>query len=556
MRRFLLLRFIVVGIFIMMLLLAGALWAGMRVLHAQESGSCPPFVETVLRSLDDSCGGLARDTACYGSSRVDSVFWEPRDDLVFHAPADRVPLVDLQRISTSPLDVRQELWGVAVMHLQANLPDTLPGQAVLFLLTGDATVTNAVTPEQAAAVQSVRPVAAETLTAANLRSRPTTAANVVTSVRAGTELSLVGRNDAGDWYEASTTVGGNAWIYAGLIRPEDSALAAALPVTYGPNAVPRYGPMQAFYLSTGFAGPTCNEAPNALMVQSTELAEVELNVNELEIHIGSTIALVTVDLPGGGQALVAILLDGHLRTTVNGVPISLTTPGQAIAVTLNEAGAVDGGSRLVDVPSSPALETLLQGVQAGSPLLGALPGFTSSITIPDNVEDIADVLSAYVPTLPPPPGGVSGAGTGNATPLPTTGGWGGCGSCSDCGDHDSSECVLSPEGACLWDPTSCGYHGPSSAASLSGPSSVNCPYLTTASATVTYSSTDGAAIEEYFVVSSSPSEVSVTGSTVVGDSINISLFCGGPSGASPTITVTVLDTAGRTLTHGFLAPVS
>ena len=237
------------------------------------------------------------------------------------------------------------------------------------------------------------------------------------------------------------------------------------------------------------------------------------------------------------------------------MPVNLTTPGQAIAVALNEAGAVDGVSRLVDVPSSPALEALMQGVQAGSPLLGALPGFTSGITIPDDVEDIADILNTYVPTLPPPPADVSGAGTGGATPLPTTDGWGGCGSCSDCGPHDSSECVLSPEGTCLWDPTSCGYQS-AAAATLNGPSSVSCPYLSTAFVTVTYSSTDGAAISSHAVVSSSPAEVSVTSSTVVGNSINIDLFCGGPSGASPTITVTVLDTAGRVLTHDFLAPVS
>lgn len=33
-------------------------------------------------------------------------------------------------------------------------------------------------------------------------------------------------------------------------------------------------------------------------------------------------------------------------------------------------------------------------------------------------------------------------------------GWGACGSCDTCG-HPANECVTSPEGACLWDPTTC-----------------------------------------------------------------------------------------------------
>jgi hypothetical protein len=37
---------------------------------------------------------------------------------------------------------------------------------------------------------------------------------------------------------------------------------------------------------------------------------------------------------------------------------------------------------------------------------------------------------------------------------PPPGQWGGCGSCTTC-EHPS-ECVLSPEGMCLWDPSTCG----------------------------------------------------------------------------------------------------
>jgi Tol biopolymer transport system component len=39
------------------------------------------------------------------------------------------------------------------------------------------------------------------------------------------------------------------------------------------------------------------------------------------------------------------------------------------------------------------------------------------------------------------------------------GGWGQCGSCTTCG-YAASECVLSPEGQCLWDPSTCAYVPP------------------------------------------------------------------------------------------------
>ncbi len=42
-----------------------------------------------------------------------------------------------------------------------------------------------------------------------------------------------------------------------------------------------------------------------------------------------------------------------------------------------------------------------------------------------------------------------------AEPDVPPGSWGPCGSCDTCG-HPASECVLSPEGVCLWDPATCG----------------------------------------------------------------------------------------------------
>jgi hypothetical protein len=55
-----------------------------------------------------------------------------------------------------------------------------------------------------------------------------------------------------------------------------------------------------------------------------------------------------------------------------------------------------------------------------------------------------------LPTIDAPPL-IAGQSNNNTS----TGQWGFCGSCSSCGPHPTSECVTSPDGVCLWDPTTC-----------------------------------------------------------------------------------------------------
>ncbi len=115
------------------------------VLFTQAQGgdeSCPALVETALAVAGEACAGLERNTACYGHSLVEATFSEGSDDLVFSAPSDRVGLADLNSLTTAPLDGEANTWGIALLHLQANLPETLPGQAVTLLLMGDATLHN------------------------------------------------------------------------------------------------------------------------------------------------------------------------------------------------------------------------------------------------------------------------------------------------------------------------------------------------------------------------------------------------------------------------------
>lgn len=317
---------------------------------AQAQGeNCPALVIRALDSIADVCTGMNRNESCYGFNRVDAQFWEADPALSFNTPADRVPLATLQTLATAPLSLENGLWGVAALHLHSpDLPQILPGQAVMFLLMGDTEIENRVSPDDAAAPQ--QPIEVITQVATELRSRPATTANSLGNLPPGTRVQVVGQDESGRWAEILLTNGSHAWL------PVDDLEAAptinTLPVTFGEDVPPRYGPMQSFYFTTGLAGPSCNEAPDALVIQSPGGLEVSFNINNLSVEIGSTVAFTTVDADDGSgrRVLIGVLYEGHMTFIINGREIHFTEPGQAFALTLNENGLVDENStfRLLD----------------------------------------------------------------------------------------------------------------------------------------------------------------------------------------------------------------
>ncbi|MCK6578310.1 MAG: hypothetical protein L6Q98_09425 [Anaerolineae bacterium] len=114
---------------------------------AQVAESCPAFVANALNTVGNNCGGLERNNACYGYNTVEAEFLAALSELRFQHPADRADLASLARITTSPMQTPLNEWGIALMSVQANLPDALPGQNVVFMLLGDSEIENAVAPD-------------------------------------------------------------------------------------------------------------------------------------------------------------------------------------------------------------------------------------------------------------------------------------------------------------------------------------------------------------------------------------------------------------------------
>nr|MBA3873150.1 SH3 domain-containing protein [Anaerolineae bacterium] len=248
-------------------------------------GSCPTLVKQALAAIGPNCGGLARNTACYGFNKVGATFSQAVADDFFTKPSDQATLSTVASISTAPLDTDLSQWGVAVMSVQANIPDSLPGQAVRFILLGNSQIENAVAPPSTA--PTPQPITVKVTTSANVRSGPTRNANVVGSAPVGTELTADGISDDNQWIRVTLSATVVGWISRDLVTSD--ADINTLPVV---NGVPQT-PMQAFRLKSDVAGLNCADAPSLLMVQGPKNVKIQITANGVDVQLGSTLIFKT-----------------------------------------------------------------------------------------------------------------------------------------------------------------------------------------------------------------------------------------------------------------------
>ncbi len=341
----------------MVLLVVGVGAAPLPHLPAvQLNADCTALVTRALEALGNNCSLLEDTSACYGYNQVLASFFQPQAAGFFTRPADRAALPDLETIQTSPLNLESDQWGIAVMSLRANLPNTLPGQQVTFLLLGDAAVNNDVLPDQA--VAAATPVPVTTLARLNLHSGPGLNSNVLRLIEANSTLDVDALSEDGGWLRTSVD-GVPGWINRAVVTAP--AELTTLPVVGETSRTP----MQAFYFSTGVGQPLCEEAPSLVAIQSPDGLHVEMTVNGATIRVGSTITLQT--LPDNSIALT--VHQGSVETEV-GV-IALT--GETLIAQLDENNNII--SWLSPRPATPQelgvarTVGLAFGVLAGQPII-------------------------------------------------------------------------------------------------------------------------------------------------------------------------------------------
>ncbi len=301
------------------------------IVLAQDSGICTEQVQAALTLTRSLCSQIGRNEVCYGNQLLEATPAERAPNFSFSSPGDLADLRFIQDLHLSQLIAPDE-WGVALLAVQANLPDTLPGQNVLMVLFGDVQIDNQggeVPVRLMATIQS----------SANLRSGPGTRFDIVGAGAKGDEVEIEGRSSTSDWFRIRRSDGqAPAWIYGNLISLNGSA--GTLPVMDANTAADAlFGPMQAFTFQTGITGLRCQGAPqDGILVQTpARMGQIHLRANEVDIRLGSTAFLRAVP----GQMMTVDVIEGQGEVEVSGRTV-IVPAGTRAEIPLNAQGLADG----------------------------------------------------------------------------------------------------------------------------------------------------------------------------------------------------------------------
>lgn len=295
---------------------------------AQEA--CPAIVEAALESLETICADTARNQACYGNDQLMAT--GRTDDFVFAQVGDIEDVSELETISALPADSETGIWGVGLLRLQANLPDTLPGQNATILLLGDTELENR--DEDTIIIAATANASAQVLASPD--------GILLRILTPGTEAAAFGRDETGEWIRvrAADVLPVYGWMEASLLDAEVDF--ADLPVVENEAALPPT-PMQAFVLRTGIGDPTCADTPDGVLIHTpNEATTVQFTVNGVNISVASTIRLGSVESDGQTNLLLQTFEGTGVISTEFGVAV--IPAGTQVSVPLDASGEAPSGA--------------------------------------------------------------------------------------------------------------------------------------------------------------------------------------------------------------------
>ncbi len=310
-----------------------------------DAEDCPTLVDLALATTDEVCALTGRNEACYGHVWIDAEPAETTGDIQFEQAGDIIDVAALQQLRLSTMDTADDTWGIALMRIQANLPDALPGQNVTLVLFGDVTIDNA---------GEESPWLEVTATAnSNVRAQPSTGSRIVDRLSESDTARADGRLSDSSWLRIRLAEGGWGWVSADLLSSTGDS--ATLPVVDPAADTPSYGPMQAFYLQTGLGDAPCAPAPpSGLLLQTpTNEEPIELLVNDVSIRLSSTAFLQAV----ADDLLYVYLLEGRATVEAFGQERTLI-PGSRVTVPIDADLHASGPPN----PPEPYAETVVQAL--------------------------------------------------------------------------------------------------------------------------------------------------------------------------------------------------
>lgn len=273
-----------------------------------EGEACPELVRNALATTGNLCQKVGRNQACYGHFALEAQPQPSITSLKFDQEGDVVDVARLHSLRLSAMDSASNAWGIALMRLQASLPDSLPGKNITMLLFGDVEVSNQMNIASTSLEANIN--AASNV---NLRESPSLDSRVIGNAAPGEIVAANGRLADDSWIRVLLPDNrGSGWVAGWLLTSAGDL--QTLDVVEPSSRY--YGPMQAFTFKSGQNDSMCAEAPDSgLLVQTPEgVAEVTLLVNEVNVQIGST---VYFQAQPGGDMTVSVV-EGAARVTTAG----------------------------------------------------------------------------------------------------------------------------------------------------------------------------------------------------------------------------------------------
>jgi hypothetical protein len=359
---------------------------------------CPTIVRDALGAVDNACADTERNQVCYGNIILSAEPQPGAQEFAFERTGDRISLGFVRSLTLSPMDAATNVWGVALMKVQANLPDTLPGQNVTFLMFGDVTIDNA--GDSATVLTPVTIIARNQI---NIRSGPSKGNAVLGSLASGQVVTATGRNAVGDWLYGQFGEQ-SGWVFAQLVTIEgDINLLSIIETDNTTHSQPTaesqpiYGPMQAFYFKTGRGDAPCAEAPDSgILIQTPSgAAQIDLLANEVRITLGSTVYL---QAQPGGDMLITVV-GGQATVSAFGATV-IAPAGTRVRIPVDNDLKASG-------PPAP-LESYQVTDVAALPVT-YLPDVIT-VALPLSADEIDALTLLLTPTASAPDGGLPASG--------------------------------------------------------------------------------------------------------------------------------------------------
>lgn len=287
------------------------LWLG-PLAGPTQAEDCPAIVQNALNSANANCANTGRNQVCYGNANIAAQMRPGCGNFNFSRPGDLASIQAVESLTLTGMDTATNQWGVALMRVQAALPNSLPGENVTVLLFGNVLLQNAVEPLTIGAQATIHTTEGDRL---NMRSTPSTSGSLVSQIADGTQVVIQDGPRTADgytWWRIRTPSQNEGWVIESC---DDDGVR--LPTLLPPGNNNLYAPMQAFYFGSGIGDAQCYEAPESgILIQTPQgRGTITLRANEVEIGLASTAYL---QAQAGGEMTINVL-EGEARVVAFGV---------------------------------------------------------------------------------------------------------------------------------------------------------------------------------------------------------------------------------------------